>query len=90
MTKEHYKLWNSVRLDNTMITPALYLFLPSLSLLLIPLFTNTSISFFSFKGQNDVGSIAFPRAVVVAQLVEPLLPIPEVCGSNPVIGKLLY
>ena len=26
-------------------------------------------------------------AVVVAQLVERLLPIPEVCGSNPVIGK---
>ena len=29
-------------------------------------------------------------AVVVAQLVEWLLPIPEVCSSNPVIGKLLY
>ena len=29
-------------------------------------------------------------AVVVAQLVERLLPIPEVCGSNPVIGKKLY
>ena len=26
-------------------------------------------------------------AVVVAQLVERSLPIPEVCGSNPVIGK---
>ena len=26
-------------------------------------------------------------AVVVAQLVERLLPIPEVRGSNPVIGK---
>ena len=26
-------------------------------------------------------------AVVVAQLVECSLPIPEVCGSNPVIGK---
>jgi len=26
-------------------------------------------------------------AVVVAQLVERLLPIPEVCGSDPVIGK---
>ena len=30
-----------------------------------------------------------PRAVVVAQLVERLLPIPEVCGSNPVIGNNL-
>ena len=31
-----------------------------------------------------------PWAVVVAQLVERLLPMPEVCGLNPVIGKLLY
>ena len=30
------------------------------------------------------------RAVVVAQLVERLLPIPEVRGSNRVIGKNLY
>ena len=29
------------------------------------------------------------RAVVVAQLVERLLPIPEICGLNPVIGKKL-
>ena len=29
-------------------------------------------------------------AVVVAQLVERLLPIPEVRGSNPVIGKNLF
>ena len=29
-------------------------------------------------------------AVVVAQLVERLLPIPEVRGSNPVIGKTLF
>ena len=29
-------------------------------------------------------------AAVVAQLVEQLLPTPEVCSSNPVIGKLLY
>ena len=28
--------------------------------------------------------------VVAAQLVERLLPIPEVHGSNPVIGKTLY
>ena len=26
-------------------------------------------------------------AVVVAHLVERLLPVPKVCGSNPVIGK---
>ena len=30
------------------------------------------------------------RAVVVAQLVEGLLPIPEVRCSNPVIGELLF
>ena len=29
------------------------------------------------------------RAVVVAQLIEWLLPTPELCGSNPVIGKIL-
>ena len=29
-------------------------------------------------------------ALIVAQLVEQLLPTPEVCGLNPVIGKLLY
>jgi len=29
-------------------------------------------------------------AVLVAQLVEWLLPILEVCGSNPVIGKILF
>ena len=29
-------------------------------------------------------------AVVVAQLVERLLPIPDVRGSNPVIGKNLF
>ena len=28
--------------------------------------------------------------MVMAQLVEQLLPIPEVRGSNPVIGKNLY
>ena len=28
--------------------------------------------------------------MVVAQLVERSLPIPEVRGSNPVIGKILY
>ena len=30
------------------------------------------------------------REVVMAQLVERSLLIPEVCGSNPVIGKNLY
>ena len=29
-------------------------------------------------------------AVVVAQLVERLLPLPEVCGSNSVFGKNLF
>ena len=33
--------------------------------------------------------INIPREVVVAQLVERWLPIPEVRGSNPVIGKNL-
>ena len=37
--------------------------------------------FFLKKNSNK------PRAVVVAQLVERSLPIPEVRGSNPVIGK---
>ena len=32
----------------------------------------------------------FIKSVVVAQLVERLLPIPEVRGSNPVIGKNLF
>ena len=31
-----------------------------------------------------------PGEVVVAQLVERSLPIPEVRGSNPVIGKNLF
>ena len=31
----------------------------------------------------------FLGAVVVAQLVERLPPTPEICDSNPVIGKLL-
>ena len=33
---------------------------------------------------------AFSWAVVVAQLVEQSLPIPEVRGLNPVIGKNLF
>jgi len=43
------------------------------------------------KGQrhkNKLIKILF--VVVVAQLVERSLPIPEVCGSNPVIGKNLF
>ena len=32
----------------------------------------------------------FNTAVVVAQFVEQLLPIPEVHGSNPVIGKNVF
>ena len=32
----------------------------------------------------------FVGSVVVAQLEERSLPIPEVCGSNPVIGKKLF
>ena len=31
-----------------------------------------------------------PMAVFVAQLAEQSLPISEVCGSNPVISKILY
>ena len=30
------------------------------------------------------------RAVVVAQLVERLLPTAEICSSNPVIGRFIY
>ena len=40
--------------------------------------------------KNNEGKIVPLRAVVVAQLVERLLPIPEVHGSNPVIGNILY
>ena len=36
------------------------------------------------------GLITVTVEVVVAQLVERSLPIPEVRGSNPVIGKNLY
>ena len=58
------------------------------------------LSFFIFeqiwiireKAQEELFSKrrSYSRAVVVAQLVEWLLPIPEVRGSNPVIGKNLY
>ena len=43
-------------------------------------------SFYVLTNKNDTSS----RAVVVAQLVERLLPVPEVCGSNPVTGKKIY
>ena len=39
-------------------------------------------------GSNHVTSFNQFRAVVVAQLVEWLPPTPDVCGSNPVIGKI--
>ena len=38
---------------------------------------------------NYFGNLMSRLAVVVAQLVEWLLPIPEVCSLNPVIGKYL-
>ena len=43
------------------------------------------------RSRNPEGiKIKYIGAVVVAQLVERSLPIPEVRGSNPVIGKKLY
>ena len=45
-------------------------------------------SIFKIPLQNFKSSTL--RAVVVAQLVEQLLPIPEVCGSNPDISKKLH
>ena len=61
---------------------------------------NATTSFIAIYGQwiapaiwlsflNQFKSIT-PREVVVAQLVERSLPIPEVHGSNPVIGKNLF
>ena len=44
----------------------------------------------STKATKMNPNILNSRAVVVAQLVERLLPIPEVRGSNPVIGKNLH
>ena len=43
-----------------------------------------------FHGIAHLANIVISRAVVVAQLVERLLPVPEVRGSNPVIGKNLF
>ena len=44
-----------------------------------------------FSNVNRIeGKARLSREVVVAQLVERSLPIPEVRGSNPVIGKQLF
>ena len=48
------------------------------------------ITFFPPLSLNLLRKLKQIRAVVVAQLVERLLPISEVCGSNPVIGKKLF
>ena len=45
------------------------------------------IFFIKFDAQRIIFTV---RAVVVAQLVERSLPIPEISGSTPVIGKFLY
>ena len=47
--------------------------------------TDSSQLDYIFKLKN-----VWPRAVVVAQLVERSLPIPELRSSNPVIGKNLH
>ena len=46
-----------------------------------------SLSALSITGEPNLNFLA--RAVVVAQLVEQLLPTPEICSSNPDIGKIL-
>ena len=43
-----------------------------------------------YDPKKTLTKIQISWAVVVAQLVERLLPIPEVRGSNPVIGKNLF
>ena len=43
-----------------------------------------------FYKKNSHSNNNLNWAVVLAQLVEQLLPIPEILGSNPVIGKNLY
>ena len=43
-----------------------------------------------FYNVGNICKMSLSWAVVVAQLVERLLPTPEVRGSNPVIGKKLY
>ena len=49
------------------------------------------LSKYSVVSNNDLyGQDKSTRAVVVAQLVERLLQIPEVRSSNLVIGKILY
>ena len=50
---------------------------------------NTSQQHFMFHNRSLIPYKQLNlSAVVVAQLVERLLPIPEVCISNPVIGKM--
>ena len=44
----------------------------------------------AFRYSKSVLTTTTIWAVVVAQLVERSLPTPEIRGSNPVIGKLLY
>ena len=39
--------------------------------------------------KRTIRLVSFLGEVVVAQLAERSLPIPEVCGSNPVIGETL-
>ena len=50
--------------------------------------------YFQICGQIDISkrrqTLVREGAAVVAQLVEWLLPIPEVCGLNPVVNKNLY
>ena len=41
-----------------------------------------------FINKYSINKTWFLGEVVVAQLVERSLPIPEVCNSNPVIGKI--
>ena len=48
------------------------------------------VTFYSTDGFTCLCNFGFVVwAVVVAQLVEQSLPTPEICGSNPGIGKIL-
>ena len=60
-------------------------------LIFIPSAKFFPIIFLQFMaGRHDHRITIFLQAVVVVQLVERTLPIPEVHGLNPVISKLLY
>ena len=48
---------------------------------------SNQISLLSLASSLSLSNTLAFRAVVVAQLVEQSLPIPEVCGSNPAISK---